>query len=209
MPQDISEIIKEYEPIIRKIAQSTCYSSRAIDINDLLQVGKIAVLRAIRSYNPSYGANIKSFITCSVRREIYSEAAKFLGVFTVDKRVTAQASKINRLSKDGLSDSEISVLLKKTEDQVRDLRLSYERRGSISVTDYNVLDKEQLYTEEIHELLLKLNINQEERFIIFSRILGRIPVKHVAEYLKISPSRVYELEKNIKEHVVNAIGLNT
>src|SRR5690606_23814772 len=112
--QDTEEILNTYAPLVRRIAKSACYSSAAIDLTDLCQVGEIAVLRAIKAYDPSSGTNIRSFVAKIVRQDIYNEAARFLGVFTVDHRVTSLAAKVNQLSLAGHTDDHIAEVLNRS-----------------------------------------------------------------------------------------------
>ena len=199
------DVINDYRPIIERIARSTCYSSAAIDYNDLCQVGEIAAFRAIKLYDPSYGSNIKSFVTCAIRREIYHEAAKFLGVFTVDRRVTSLAAKVNRLATKGQSDDEIAKTLDKDVDHVRDLRLVYSKHSQACVTTCEVLCDEDFTEHDFRNILLKISDNQTDYTILVHRILGNASVKDVAEYLNLSIARVYVLENLLKEKIHQAI----
>lgn len=200
------DVLQEYIPIIRQIARSTCYSSSAIDMADLCQVGEIAVLKAVKAYDPACGSNIKSFITRSIRREIYAEAARFLGVFTVDRRVTSLAAKINKLSKAGHSDQKIAVRLNKSEEYVRDLRLSYNKRSHVPILYDNILSTDSINEHDVRELLLNFNFNQIEMTILLNRILGHKSVKDIAHQLHIPQARVYALENIIKDRICHALG---
>lgn len=199
------DVISDYRPIIERIARSTCYSSAAIDYNDLCQVGEIAAFRAIKLYDPSYGSNIKSFVTCAIRREIYHEAAKFLGVFTVDRRVTALAAKVNRLSANGKSDEEIAKTIGKDVNHVRDLRLVYGKRPQACVTTCDVLHDEDFTEQDLRNILLKVSDNQTDYTILVHRILGNASVKDVARRLNLSMARVYVLENILKGKIHQAI----
>jgi RNA polymerase sigma factor (sigma-70 family) len=199
------DAISDYKPIIQRIARSTCYSSAAIDYNDLCQVGEIAAFRAIKLYDPSYGSNIKSFVTCAIRREIYHEAAKFLGVFTVDRRVTALAAKVQRLSDKGHSDEEIAKTVGKTVHHVRDLRRVYGKRAVACVTSCDVLYDEDFTLQGLRDILLKISDNQTDHIILVNRILGNASVKDVARSLNLSMARVYVLENQLKEKIRQAI----
>lgn len=199
------DAISDYRPIIERIARSTCYSSAAIDYNDLCQVGEIAAFRAIKLYDPSYGSNIKSFVTCAIRREIYHEAAKFLGVFTVDRRVTALAAKVCRLSANGQSDDEIAATLNKDKDHVQDLRRVYGKRSVACVHSCDSLCEDDFTAQELRDILLKVSDNHIDRTILMSRILGNESVKDVAQKLNLSLARVYVLENQLKEKIRQAI----
>lgn len=199
------DVISDYKPIIERIARRTCYSSVAIDYNDLCQVGELAAFRAIKVYDPSCGPNIRAFVTCAIRREIYHEAARFLGVFTVDRRVTSLAAKVNRLSAKGQSDEEIAKTIGKDVDHVRDLRLVYGKRPQACITTYDVLSEEDFTEQDLRNILLKILDNQTDYILLVDRILGNASVKDVARRLNLSMARVYVLENSLKEKIRQAI----
>lgn len=202
------DVLEAYIPLINHIARSACFSSAAIDINDLYQIGRIAALRAIKEYDPSCGSNIKSFVSRLVKQEIYHEAGRFLGVFTVDHRTTNLASKVNRLANDGKSDEEIvdilSDRLKKTIDiqHVKDLRLAYSRKQSSCIDEESI---ECHTSEDIQTILEEAAQTPQEKTILQDRILGNVSASIVAKRLSISVNNVYLIERNIKSKIKLAI----
>ncbi len=211
MIDDYEEILNEYGPLVRRIARSACYSSAAIDLADLYQVGDIAVLRAIKAYDPSSGTTIKSFVSRIVRQDIYNEAARFLGVFTVDHRVTKLAAKVNKLYAKGHDDAEIADILNKTSnrifdaDHVKDLRIAYSRRQHSSVNEDNTLDREHADERTINDLLCSVVHNELEKSILELRILGSSSAGTVARSLKIPRRHVYQIEAELKQRIKQAI----
>lgn len=209
--EDIEAILNEYAPLVRKIARSACYSSAAIDIVDLCQVGEIAVLRAIKSYDPSSGTTARSFVSKLVRQDIYNEAARFLGVFTVDRRVTNLAAKVNRLAAKGYEDAEIAAILNKNNTRVfdashvRDLRIAYSRRQQVAANEDEILDGEHTDERTIHDLLESVIQNDNERAVLKLRILGSHSVGTVARKLSLSRRHVYQIEADLKSRIKKAI----
>lgn len=203
---DVNQVLNTYAPIIRRIAKSACYSSAAIDIADLYQVGEIAVLRAIKSYNPSYGMNIKSFVIHTVKQDIYNEAAKFLGIFTVDHKVSSIAAKVTKLSAKGHTDHEIANILNSSnsrsfdEDHVRDLRIAYGRRHYACVGEEDAQDDE-IFSEPIQEILNRCVQTDNETYILKHRILGTMSAEDVASNINLSSRKVYKIELEIKDRI--------
>jgi RNA polymerase sigma factor (sigma-70 family) len=185
------KLLEEYVPLIRHIAKNTCCSSNALDIDDLCQVGKMALLNAVTAYDASYNTNIKSFILKSVRRAIYNEAAKFLGIFTVDHRTTELAAKINRLVNSGKTDTEISNIMKLDPCYVQDLRLLYKQNQSELLDDSCVANDTEINFLDIINLVVKDEI---DRAILHNRILNKKSVKELSKQLGISSKHIYERE---------------
>lgn len=209
-PEEINSLLDEYVPIVRRIARSAYFCSSAIDIADLYQVGEIAVLRAIKAYDPSCGTNIKSFVARCVKQDVYNEAARFLGVFTVDHRTTGLAAKVHKLHASGNSDQEIANILNKSgsrnfdSDHVRDLRIAYNRRQQTILED-NILQEDLPEETSIKELLDSAVHDDTERAILEHRILGNKSVKEVSDILNIPQRKIYSMEHCLRNRIRNAI----
>lgn len=209
--KDVNEILDEYAPLVRRIARSACHSSATIDFADLCQVGEIAVLRAIKAYDPSSGTNIRSFVSKVVRQDIYNEAARFLGVFTVDHRVTGFAAKVSKLAAKGHDDQQIAAILNQTSnrvfdaDHVRDLRIAYNRRRHTTVNEDETFDREHADERTIKDILESVVHDDFERSVLKRRILGSEAVDVVASELCVSRRRVYQVEAELKDRIKKAI----
>jgi DNA-directed RNA polymerase specialized sigma subunit len=49
---EIDDVLEQYAPIVKSIAKNAFSSSAAIDYADLCQIGALAVLKAIKKYDP-------------------------------------------------------------------------------------------------------------------------------------------------------------
>lgn len=206
--EELLRTLNEYRGFVRKIAFTAITSSSTLDVEDLCQVGELAVLRGIRTYDPTCGRNIKSYICSCIRQDIYNEAARFLGIFTVDHKVTEAGARITKLYTEGKTYSEITDILNKrypgsnwTEERVFDTKLAYSRRSSVSI------EHEPEVSEEAHlrEFLLSLVYNDTEKFILFNRILGNYSVEATAVDLQKSIRDIYAIESALKQRIVFAI----
>ena len=157
--------MKDYLPLIHNIARSTHRSSAVIDNDDLVQIGMIAVDRAIKTHDSSRGANIKSFVTRLVRNDIYNEAARFLNVLTVDHRV-----KIKIPHTEPFGDV------------------------ACTVSEYS-----------LRELIDDLVLNENERYILDNRILGKSSAREAALFLELPIHKIYSIERNIKQKIKELI----
>jgi RNA polymerase sigma factor (sigma-70 family) len=206
--EEVIDLLNEYNPLIRSVAHSACYSSASIDFADLCQVGDMAVLRAIKSYNPTYGTSIKSFVAKIVRQDVYNEAARFLGVFTVDRRVTSLAAKVNRLYSKGKTDDEIAILLNSESsrrsfdaDHIRDLRIIYNHRQHVDLQDDDKHEDDIAEHSTIHELLYSVVRCDLEKTILEKRLLGNTSVKELQRDLNLSKRHIYIIENDLKARI--------
>lgn len=207
--EEVLLVLQTYAGLIKNVARSAVKSSSVIGEDDLFQVGCVAALNAVRAYDPSYGTNIKAYVGQAVRRAIYNEAASFLGVFTVDKRVTEIAARVNRLAAQGKKDEEIAIeltsSLKRNFDanHVRDLRLAYAGRNlASSVDDADLMDAE---IRSIEALLDDIPKSEIERTILEEKILGGANAQTISSLLGISRKRVYMIERDITARIEEKI----
>jgi RNA polymerase sigma factor (sigma-70 family) len=211
IPDDaVAQVLDQYHPLVRYIAKRAFHSSSTLDINDLYQVGDMAVLRAVKAYDPSSGRNIKSFVANSIRNAIFNEAARFLGVFTVDVRTTTQASFAAKMHEKGKSDEEIGAALTEKygrnfdAEHARDLRLTYNRRLYTPVPEH--LTVEGLENDiTIKELLDSVVKDEVDRVILDRRILGGCSVEQTAAILHISKKAVSKKEICLKTRIKRAL----
>jgi RNA polymerase sigma factor (sigma-70 family) len=205
-----TDILDQYRGFVKRIAATAVKSSAAIDSEDLYQVGEMAVLRAVKSYDPTCGRNIKSWVCSIIRQDIYNEAARFLGIFTVDRRVTEMGAEASRLYNDGRSDSEIAEVLGKrissrnfTPEIVKDLRLAYSRRHIAAIAEDASLDLAD--ETSIEDLLYSIIRSDVERSILELRILGGASLEDLSQSLLISKSTLSKLEAALRERICETI----
>lgn len=207
--EELLRTLENYTGFIRKVAFTAVTSSPAINVDDLFQVGQLAVLRALRSYDPTCGRNIKSYVCSCIRQDIYNEAARFLGVFTVDHRVTEMGAKINRLVGDGKTDLEIAEILNKrypgrawNESRVYDLRLAYSRRHAVQIDVEPEEIPQSLYIEQFLESIVQ---SETDARLLQERILGDMSAQALADDMGISIKKLYNLESSLKSRIRIAI----
>jgi hypothetical protein len=144
-----------------------------------------------------------------VRQDIYNEAARFLGIFTVDHKTTELAAKVNRLAESGKEDDEIARYLNEqiasrnfNVDHVRDLRLVYTRRSAFTLDDS---DDIVINEESIEAFLSTIPENELEFKILFGRIAGNISAEDMAIELGINTGQMYKIERELKSRIEKAI----
>ena len=69
-----SLIIKQYSPLISSIVRK--YFLAGFEVEDLMQIGYISLIKAIKDYNTSSDANFSTYLYMSVQGDIKNEVAK-------------------------------------------------------------------------------------------------------------------------------------
>jgi RNA polymerase sigma factor (sigma-70 family) len=190
--------INDFEPLIKSMARNVYLSSMVLDWSDLCQVGRMAAIKAIKAYDPTAGASLKSFICTAVKQAMYRESAKFISCFTVSPATTRLAAKVNRASARGKTDLEIAEQFNEKESCVRDLRFLYSKRQD----SFEEVERENYDTElAINDLVSSIVFNDIEQIIWQERIVGDTEVKDLATRLNLTPAKIYLLEQKLKTRI--------
>lgn len=68
----VNVLIKKYEPIIvslsQKYFQNACV--QGVDLNDFIQEGRIAVVKALKTYNPNQEALFYTYVSICINRQL-------------------------------------------------------------------------------------------------------------------------------------------
>lgn len=73
---DPATVVKQYEPYLQKMANRYAFAlsrTGAVDMDDLIQVGRIAIIEAIKQYKPDRGSFIKLlsyYVRNAMRKEV-------------------------------------------------------------------------------------------------------------------------------------------
>ena len=72
--EDIENLLVQYKPLVIKIARQ--YFLMGGDIDDLVQEGMIGLYKAIKTFDDSKNASLKTFATLCIKRQIQSTVKK-------------------------------------------------------------------------------------------------------------------------------------
>lgn len=197
------QILEEYKPLIEKIAKITYTSSSVIGIDDLIQIGKMAVINALRTFDPSCGPNLKSYINLLVRQAIFKEAGTFCGVFTLPEKVLSKASRITRLYNDGISIELIQKLTDTSAENIKDLLILYRHITTVGIHD--ALYKIEQNSPDVMKFLNSLALSPIEESILWDKILGDKDVDYIAKESGLTIRNIYEIENNLKSRIIEKI----
>lgn len=96
--EETSEIVRQYMPLVRQIARR--YSQFNPDcLEDLVQVGSIGLLKAIKYYDPNRArsASFKTLATCYIRGEIRHYLRDHCSLVQVPRRLTEINCQLSQL----------------------------------------------------------------------------------------------------------------
>lgn len=140
-------VLEKYSPLISSIVRK--YFLVSSDIEDLMQIGFLSLVKAIKSYNKDAGASFSSYLYMSVQGDIKNEIAKS----TNNKNLALNQS--------------ISFDL--DEDDERGGGWAY-----VLVADESSIEDKVIKKQKVHALIgeLKQNLNKSERQIMSLYLQG-------------------------------------
>jgi DNA-directed RNA polymerase specialized sigma subunit len=206
MTDSIEDTLAKYEHIIVSIARKTITGSNVLDIADLTQVGRLAAFSAIQSYDPAFGASMRTHVSNAVRRSIYDEAAKFIGPMTIaDHVITSLASTVSKLADEGMDDTAIASHLSSnrlrwecTADYVKGLRFLYQRRHTGELSESLTGGDSYVTEDAIMRLLAQLDTTPLEHSIIYDRWLGDKTPESIISDHNISRRHFFRVQGELK-----------
>lgn len=116
----------EYENLIEQIAKSFYIKNSIYDLEDLIQVGYIGVIKAIKSYNTKKDLTIEDFISINIKNEINRFISRFKPELNfkkknvdLDKLISQYVQELDILDLRKLTDLERSIIVLKCEGYTR------------------------------------------------------------------------------------------
>jgi|SRR5690606_36241216 len=109
--ESIEKLYARHKGLIGSLIKSIVVNNKAVvSTEDLQQVGAMALVVALKSYDPSLGS-LSAYIRKCIRNALLEEANSFSGVFTVDEKLRRLANKAIAMQRDGKGDEEIMLAL--------------------------------------------------------------------------------------------------
>lgn len=218
MSQD--SILKNYSTLVKKIALKTI--SRLppnIHIDDLTQVGLIALLESAKNYNDSKGASFETYAGIRVKGAMIDEIRREDWLPRSSHRNSKLLSKANDYianhNNKEVSIAEICEYLEISEDEYTNLinnknnykMFHFEDIGlqdevlSIKSTDKDVFCniENNLLRKAIDENLEKLPV--KERIVLILYYENELSLKQIGEVLSVTESRVCQLHTKAMQHL--------
>lgn len=213
MTDSIEDTLAKYDHIIVSIARKAITGSNVLDTADLVQVGRIAAFSAIQSYDPAFGASMRTHVSNAVRRSIYDEAAKFIGPMTIaDHVITSLASTVSKMADEGMDDTTIATELSRkrlrwecTADYVKALRFLYQRRHTGELSESLTSVSGYITEDAILRLLEQLDTTPVEHAIIYGRWLGAMTPEQIMSDHNLSRRHFFRVQGELKGRLYELI----
>ncbi|MFN3305012.1 MAG: RNA polymerase sigma factor FliA [Roseateles sp.] len=214
---DNSSLIKQYSPLVRRLAHQMIAKLPAnVEVDDLIQVGLIGLTDALSRFDAGQGVQFETFATQRIRGAMLDELRGGdwmsrgtrrqqreieVAVHKVEQRLGRAPSETEIAAEMGLTLADYQDLLSK----VRGTQLVYLEDMSGDDGDENFLDRHvadesanpmaQLQDHRMREALVAAikNLPEREQFVMSMYYEHDMNLKEIAAVLKVTESRVCQL----------------
>lgn len=219
-PENTEQIVKEYSPMIKYVANRIALRLPPhIEVDDLISVGAIGLMDAIEKYDPSRGAKFKTYAEFRVRGSILDELRSLDWVprsvrqkaSNLDAVASKLQSKLGRLPEDEEIAKEMGVTLEeffKTLNETRnmpllsleDLGIARDSGDKQSLLDTlegrgDVDPQTQMRLTELKNLIAAAidSLPEKERLMVSLYYYEELTMKEIGEVLGITESRISQI----------------
>jgi RNA polymerase sigma factor (sigma-70 family) len=201
MEEPADKIYAQHRGLIRSLINSIVVNNPSVvDAQDLQQAGALALIVALRSYDPSLGS-FQSYIRKCIRNALLEQANSFNSVFTVDEKVRRQANAIIKMRAEGLSDDTIRTRLG---IKTRATFLSLSRLVDNHPVDLDQVEVEaetSIEEESIFRMLDEIGlVDPEVKFI--NLVIHNHSVDEIMREMSISRTALYSMKASIRDKIL-------
>lgn len=202
MGESDEKIYQQHRGLIRSMINSVVVNnSSVVDTQDLQQVGAIAVIVALRSYDPSLGS-LSSYIRTCIFNALLEQANSFNGVFTVDEKVRRKANMIVKLRVQGLSDGDIMTRLGiKTRATFLSL-LGLVTNSSVDIDQADVEIDTTLAEDDISKILDEIGLTKLEVQFVSLTTSGH-SMDDIMKTMLLKRTSLFALKASIKDKILS------
>ncbi|MBE6651611.1 MAG: sigma-70 family RNA polymerase sigma factor [Ruminococcaceae bacterium] len=205
----LSKLLEENTPLVKSIAKR--FVDRGVDFDDLMQIGMIGLIKAIRGFDFSYDTVLSTYAVPM----IYGEIKRFLrddGIIKVSRETKRNATQIRRFEeeyeqKHGVSPnvSEVSSALGISEEDVVFALSSSQPVSPLTLegedgNDFELpvgVDDSDDIVERFALLEAIEKLSREERELIKLRYFKNLTQQQTAKIMGMSQVKVSRFEKRI------------
>lgn len=201
MEGSTDKIYAQHRGMIRSLINSIVVNNPSVvDTQDLQQAGALALIVALRSYDPSLGS-FQSYIRKCIHNALLEQANSFNNVFTVDEKVRRQANAIIKMRAEGLSDDTIRIRLGiKTRATFLSLSRLVENH-SVDLDQVEVEAETSIEEESIFRMLDEIGlVDPEVKFI--NLVISNYSVDEIMREMSISRTALYGMKASIRDRIL-------
>ena len=200
--ESIDRLYARHKGLISSLIRSVVINNKAVvSVADLQQVGAMALIVALRTYDPSLGT-LSSYVRKCIRNALLEEANSFSGVFTVDEKLRRHANKAQALRKLGKSDDEIMKAL--------GIRTRATYLSLLGLVENNTVDLEQiehlasmsLDEDGVLKALDEVGLSKTERHVV-QLLMDQISLEEIELKTGLNKIQISNIKTVINDKIIS------
>jgi len=199
MEESADQLYDRHKGLIRSLTNSIVVNNISVVSNeDLQQAGAMALIVALKSYDPSLGS-FQSYIRRCIRNALLEQANAFNSVFTVDEKVRRQANSISRLRKQGLSDETIMGRLG-IKTRATFLSLLELSNGAVDIDQVEAVANTGFNEISILSALDEIGLDEAEMKFV-NLTIQQYSTSDLEQEMDLSRGQLYRLKASIRDKI--------
>jgi RNA polymerase sigma factor (sigma-70 family) len=200
--EPIEKLYARHKGLIGSLIKSIVVNNKSVvSIADLQQVGAMALIVALKTYDPSLGS-LSSYVRKCIRNALLEEANSFSGVFTVDEKIRRQANKAYQMRRAGKSDQEIMNYLGIRTHSTYLSLLNLIENQSVEITEIEHLASDILDEEALHKILDELGLSFVERQVV-DLFMRHVSIEEIERTTGLDRAQITNIKVVITDKITN------
>lgn len=201
MEESTDKIYARHRGMIRSLISSIVVNnSSVVDVKDLQQVGALALVVALKSYDPSQGS-ISGYIRKCVRNALLEQANSFSAVFTTDEKARRQANAIVRMRSEGSSDEDIMTRLGIKTPATFSSLLELATSHAVDLDKIEVASDISIEQGDINKMLDEIGLTEHEAEFV-QLITSNHTMGQMVEHMGLSRSHLFTIKASIRDKIL-------
>ena len=201
MEESTDKVYARHRGMIRSLISSIVVNNPSVvDIQDLQQVGALALVVALQSYDPSQGS-LSGYIRQCVRNALLEQANSFSAVFTTDEKARRQANAIVRMRSEGLSDESIMTRLGIKTPATFSSLLELATSRSVDLDHVEVASDISMEQGDIGKMLDEIGLTAHEALFV-RLVTSNHSMGEIVNETGLSRSYLFTIKASIKDKIL-------
>lgn len=208
------ELIERYLPYVRSIAQSIISKLPAqIDINDLIQYGRIGLIEAVERFDRTRGVSFKTFAYYRIKGAIY-DGLRQIGWFSRSEFARIRFEQSANELMNNYSDSNSELRSQPVEDEIQEIEaifsgivsaymLSLESNETLNTIESRATPDEDYEAKEFRDIIREAvtQLPETERKLIEYYYYHGLTLEEIGNKLGLSKSWTSRLHSKCLQHL--------
>jgi len=201
MEESTENVYARYKVLIRSMINSIVVNNKSvISTEDLQQAGALALIVALRSYDPSLGS-FQSYLRICIRNALLKQANSFSGVFTVGEKNRRYANQIAKMRRAGVSDNDIMIRLGIKTPATFNSLVALVNATAVDLEDVSLPANLSLDETQLFSMLEDIGLTAIEMEFV-NLIVSNHSMDDIQEKMNTGRTTLYEVKASIRDKIL-------